>query len=146
MDPVSVVALASNALQVTEFAGQVLVRLYRYYLDVKTATLRAAELREEVGFAFSQLNAITAELKYESFTLIPVEQSRLQAALTRFREILEIIDKRVQPEAIRGMQRLKWPFQKEHTSRLITEIERCKSNFSLALNIKQRYVTCSLPT
>lgn len=140
MDPSTAVGLFTNALQLVEFAGQVLIKLYRYCLDIKTAALRAAELREEVGFALSQVNAITVELNSDTCILNSTEQMQLQAALTRFRAILETIDKRVQPEAVHGMERLKWPLQKEHTARLIAEIERCKSTFNLILNIKQRFV------
>lgn len=140
MDPATAVSISGNALQLVEFAGQVLIKLYRYYLDVKTAALRAAELREEVGFALSQLNAITVELNPDTCTFTSTEQMQFQAALTRFRRILDNIDTRVQPEAVRGMERLRWPFQKDHTGRLIAEIERCKSAFNLILNIKQGFV------
>lgn len=69
MDPATVVGLATNALKVVDFAAHVLIKLYRYYLDVKTAALRAPELRE-IGFALFQLNGITAEPTSDTCALI----------------------------------------------------------------------------
>lgn len=63
----------------------------------------------------------------------------MKAASSRFRRTLETIDKATQPERLQGFLRLKWPFKKEENARLIAEIERCKSGFSLGMNIEQAY-------
>lgn len=139
MDPLSASGLAAAVVQVTGFAGEVLLKLYRYYLDVNRATLRAAELREEVGLAFSQLNAISAELNTGRNTL-SIDASQLYNTLIRFGKLLEKINRRVQPESLQGIKLLKWPFQMEDTAQIISEIERCKSTFTLALNLNQTYL------
>jgi hypothetical protein len=137
MDGLSAAGLASTIVQISEFAGQVLLKLYRYYIDVKEGPTRAAELREEVGFALSQLNLLYSALN--SGTITTFNLSEMRAATSRFHRVLEKIDKPIQPESLQGFGRLKWPFKKEDNERLIAEIERCKSGFTLALNIDQRY-------
>ena len=138
MDPLSASGLASTLVQLGEFAGAVLLKLYRYYVDVKEGPTRAAQLREEVGFALSQLNAITSALNSGTMTIGNISEMRVAAS--RFQRVVETIDKATQPESLQGFARLKWPFKKEDNARLIAEIERCKSGFSLALNIEQRYL------
>ena len=49
MNPLSAIALAGTALQLADYAGNVLVGLYRYLVDVKEAGRKAVELREEIG-------------------------------------------------------------------------------------------------
>jgi hypothetical protein len=137
MDGLSAIGLVSSVAQVGEFAGQVLLKLYRYYVDVKEGPARAAELREEVGFALSQLNAICSALN--SGTITTFNLSEMRTAASRFQKVLEKIDTRIQPECLQGFGKLKWPFKKEDNAQLIAEIETCKSGFSLALNIDQRY-------
>jgi hypothetical protein len=137
MDGLSAAGLAATVVQISEFAGQVLLKLYRYYIDVKEGPTRAAELREEVGFALSQLNVLCSALNSGAITTFNL--SEMRAAASRFHRVLEKIDKPIQPESLQGFRRLKWPFKKEDNEQLIAEIERCKSGFTLALNIGQRY-------
>jgi len=137
MDPLTASGLASTVVQLGAFAGDVLLKLHRYYIDVKEGPTRAAELREEVGFALFQLNAISIVLNSGTITTLNISEMRVAA--DRLRRVLEKIDKRTQPENLRGFARLKWPFKKEENAQLIAEIERCKSGFGLALNIEQRY-------
>ena len=137
MDPLSASGLASSLVQLGDFAGEALIKLYRYYIDVKEGPTRAAELREEFGFALSQLNAITIALNSGTMTTLNIPE--MWAAASRFRKVLDTIDKRTRPESLQGIARLKWPFKKEDTAQLIAELERCKSGFNLALNIDQRY-------
>ena len=138
MDPISAIGVAGTAIQLAQEAGTVLLALYRYFIDVKEAGLHAARLREEVGIAISQLHAISALLNSEPASQGSGEFSDLRMALTRFRNAIETINKRTQPQSLRGFEKLKWPFKKQENADLIAEIERCKSTFSLALNIGQR--------
>ena len=88
---------------------------------MKTATLRTAELRNEVEFVYSQLNAIHAELVADPVAL-PIDTSQLHAALKRFGELVQSTNRRIQPEAVQGVKRLKWSFQKEEPAWIISEI------------------------
>jgi len=135
MDPV---AATSALLSLGQLAGDVLLKLYGYYVEVKEGPIRAAQLREEVGFTLSQLNVITTALN--SGTMSALNIPGMKAACSRFRRILETMDKATQPERLEGFAKLKWPFKKEDNARLIAEIERCKSAFSLAMNIEQTYL------
>ena len=138
MDPVSASGLASALLQLGQFAGGVLVQLYRYCDEVKEGPTCARQLREEVGFTLSLLNAVTAALNSGTTTTLNAIPE-IKAASSTFRRALETLDKATQPECLQGFGRLKWPFKKEDNARLIAEIERCKSGFSLAMNIEQTY-------
>jgi hypothetical protein len=137
MDPVSATGLVSALVSLGQFTGGVLLKLYRYYVDVKEGPTQAAQLREEVGFTLSQLNAITTALNSGATTTLNI--SEIEKACSRFRRTLEKIDKATQPECLQGFAKLKWPFKKEENATLIAEIERCKSGFSLTLNIEQTF-------
>ena len=141
MDPVSATGLVSALVSLSQFTGEVLLKLYRYYVEVKEGPIRAAQLREEVGFTLSQLSAITTALNSSTMTTLNIPD--MKAACCRFRRTLETIDKATQPERLQGFAKLKWPFKKEDTARLIAEVERCKSAFSLAMNIEQTYFPVS---
>lgn len=138
MDPVSAFSIAASALGVADYASTVLIKLYRYYLDVKTATATAAQLREEVGIMFSLLNALVQTLE----SPIPREtHSELDRAVNGLSQILAEIDGRVTPEATQGFRRLKWPFGQDETERFLARLERFKSIFNLTLNLEHRSPT-----
>lgn len=143
MDPISAIGLAGTIVQLAEIAGQALIKLFQYYVEVKEAGTRAMELREEFGFTLSQLTALSEELKVDGYAHPSIDTSQLQLALTRFDQVLQRINKRTQRAVVGPVERLKWPFRKEENASLISEIERCKSTFSLALNLLQRYVSKS---
>ena len=108
MEPVSIIGLASAAVQVIDFAGTVLIKLYRYYLDAKTAAASSAELRDEVGLVLSLLNAVTEKLDAG----VPREQHvELDRAIQGVRGILEEIDSRVSLQTTKAFRKLEWPFK-----------------------------------
>src|SRR2546423_1046311 len=109
MDPVSATGLASAVISLGHFTGEVLLKLYRYYVEVKEGPTRAAQLREEVGFTLSQLNAITTGLNSGTMTTLDIPE--MKTACSRFRRTLEKIDKATQPESLQGFEKLKWPFK-----------------------------------
>jgi len=136
IDPASAVQLASSALELAQYGGEALISLYRYYVDVKEAQIRAHDLRIEVGVCISLLHAIAADLETETTMSLNTEQ--LKAALNRFRVVIERLKVRVESKEVRGIRKLTWPFKKKENSELLDEIARCKATFSLALNIEQR--------
>lgn len=52
MDPLSAAGLAGLAVQLAQFAGEVLIQLFDYYVDVKGVEGHAKKLREQVGLRF----------------------------------------------------------------------------------------------
>jgi hypothetical protein len=139
MDPVCAIGLAASALQLADSAGSVLIKLYRYWVDVKEAGSKAERLREELGFTLSQVSAISELLNPNiNPTVTKIDTSRLPNALQNFRKVVEYMEKRAQPGPVSGLERLKWPFKKAENDDLLAQIERCKSAFSLAINIDER--------
>lgn len=134
MDPISAIGLVSSAVSVAELAGTILVKLYKYYLDSKTADTSSAELRNEVGMVLSLLNAVIGS----SDSLI--HRLELVWAINGLQSVLTEIFQRVTPETTRGLGRLTWPFKKDENERLLSKLERYKSVFTLALNIEQRCI------
>jgi hypothetical protein len=139
MDPVTALGLGVNIVQLVELSGQILLRLCKYYIDVKDAGKHALVLRNEVGYTLSLVNALAQELNAGNWKLLASDQAQFSAALERFRQVLESLGNRTGPNAVTGIGRLKWPFKKEENERLLAEIYRCKSSFNFALNIGQRY-------
>lgn len=138
MDPISAIGLISSAVSVAELAGNILVKLYKYYLDSKTATTRSAELREELGLVLSMLNAVVGTSKPNvSSTHLHLQ---LVWAINGLQNVLTEILERVTPETTAGLHRLTWPFKKDENERLLSKLERYKSIFALSLDIEQRYI------
>lgn len=134
MDPISAIGLLSSAVSVAELAGTILVKLYKYYLDSKTAATRSAELRDEVGLVLSLLNAVIGNSEPHVSSIHRVE---LVWAINGLQNVLTEILQRVTPETTTGLHRLTWPFKKDENDRLLSKLERYKSVFTLALNIEQ---------
>src|SRR5271170_1160688 len=126
MDPICAIGLAGNALQLTGLAASVLVKIYRYFLDVRDSPKQASDLRQEFGIVFSQLEAISSQ----SSDWVSSDPTNLQAALEVFRELLIKINDRARPDLTKGIERLKWPFKKEETIKLLGDLERCKTTFN----------------
>jgi len=133
IDPVE---LAGTAFDLAEWGGEILRRLYRYYIDVKEAQIRADDLRVELGITVSLLHAVSADLATE--TSVSLNPEVLRLALTRFRTVVEKLEARVEPKAVQGIRKLTWPFKRNENKELIDGIERCKTTLTLALNIEQK--------
>ena len=95
MDPASVISLACATV---ELGGTVLIKLYRYYLDVKIAVARSAELRNEVGL-LSLVNSPARNLDSRTCRL------ELKSALEGLHAVLDEIDKRVSADTTKRFRK-----------------------------------------
>lgn len=138
MDPITAAGLAGNVINFVEAAGAVIIKLYRYYLDVKESPARIAGLREEIGLSLSLLGGLHERLTTDStFQSTP---GLGDALLALFRAVKQV-DEKIRPEIAKGLRKLKWPFLKEETDDLIQKLGRYNAIFQLAMNIEQTYTS-----
>ena len=142
MDPVTALGLAGTVVSLVELTGAVIVKLYRYYLDVKTSPAYVAGVREEIGLSLSLLGGLHEILNTNNaFQGSP----ELKNALRFFSDALKEVDDRIRhdrirPEIAKGLGKWKWPFLKQETEELIRKLGRYNATFHVALNIEQTYM------
>ena len=138
MDPITAAGLAGTVVNLVEFAGTIIINLYRYYLDVKTSRESVAGLREEIGQSLSLLGGLHDRLEVsDAFHGTPV----LEDALASLSRALTEVDDRIKPEIATGLGKWKWPFLKHETEKLIQKLGRYNATFQLVLNIEQTYMS-----
>jgi hypothetical protein len=110
--------------------------LFQYLADVKDASRQSKTLRQELGMISDLVGQLEIELKSSStgssFTTSPT----LQNSFGEFRKLLGDMEARVNASKTEGFMRLKWPFTKDQNNDYLSKIERYKTTFSVALEIK----------
>jgi hypothetical protein len=134
MDPITTLGLAGTVVGLVELTGTVIVKLYRYYLDVKTSPAYVAGVREEIGLSLSLLGGLHEILDTNNAFQ---DSSELKNALCFISDDLKKVDDRIKPEIAKGLGKWKWPFLKQETEELIRKFGRYNAVFQLALNIEQ---------
>jgi hypothetical protein len=137
MDPLSVAGLAGTVAQLIQVTGEVVVKLYRYYLDVKKAANSMAKLREEIALSLSLLGGLHEALVTKGEV---GNTDQLARSLELFDKMLNELNGRIAPEKAKGIGKWIWPFSKEKNSDMIATFGRYNHTFQLALEIDQRYV------
>ncbi|KAM0393285.1 hypothetical protein ACHAPZ_010238 [Fusarium culmorum] len=141
--------VASSVIAVVDLSAKVLSLCLQYSQAVKNAKDDIEKLGKEVA-AF---RATTEELK----TLIDGPRSQelkasqqLRFAIEDGRSRLEKLEQQLQPSTGRkrmsrfGLRAFKWPFESKDVKGTIEDLERCRENISLALNIDQTQVNVIL--
>jgi hypothetical protein len=134
--------IASSVIAVVELSAKVFSLCLQYSREVNNAKDDIEGLRKEVA-AFQN---ITKELG----ALIDGPRGRelkasqhLVSAIEDGHSTLEKLEQRLRPSTGRkamsrlGMRALKWPFESKEVKGTIEDLERCRGNISLALNIDQ---------
>ncbi|KAM0371523.1 hypothetical protein ACHAPY_010246 [Fusarium culmorum] len=137
--------VASSVIAVVDLSAKVLSLCLQYSQAVKNAKDDIEKLGKEVA-AF---RATTEELK----TLIDGPRSQelkasqqLRFAIEDGRSRLEKLEQQLQPSTGRkrmsrfGLRAFKWPFESKDVKGTIEDLERCRENISLALNIDQTVI------
>ncbi|GKU15649.1 unnamed protein product, partial [Fusarium langsethiae] len=137
--------VASSVIAVVDLSAKVLSLCFQYSQAVKNAKDDIEKLCEEVA-AFQ---ATTEELQ----TLIDGPRSQelkasqqLKSAIEDGRSRLKKLEQQLQPSTGRkrmsrfGLRALKWPFESKDVKGTIEDLERCRGNISLALNIDQTII------
>lgn len=128
MDSLSVVGLA---IQLAEFSATVFKALFEYFQCVKDAPAKSEAVQQELLAVSLVLKNIASEGD---------EQILRGVALNRFGALLNEIQSRTSLQKGLTMKRLKWPFTQKENEKYLSELERYKSTFTLALVTRQRYV------
>jgi hypothetical protein len=128
IDPVSVVGLTASAAQLAGLAKDIVVNMWTYFDAVKNAPKLSEQLRQEMADVSTLLDSMDDAFILSVFTD--------KAPFDEFLAILKELNSRVAAPKTKGVGRWKWPFKQEENKRLISRIDRYKTTFSLALNIK----------
>ena len=135
MDPITAVGLIASIAQIAQQSTSLLIRLSQFYRDVKEAPARSKELRDELQTVTDLLNALKTTFDADSISLT----DSLKRSTTEFQGILKQLETRLAAEKTEGLKKFKWPFTKADNERIISQIERYKATFTLALNINQTF-------
>jgi hypothetical protein len=125
--------------QLTDSCAPVITKLNDYCCSVKNAPARAKELSDELQIAHNAVASL--KMLHAEFTLTPAQSLSCADAVEEFTALLQVLQKRVDPERTRGVRRATWPFGSGETNRLLGRIQRYITVFSFALNIEQLLVT-----
>lgn len=134
--------VASSVIAVVDLSAKVFSLCLQYSREVKNAKGDIQRLCDEVA----TFQATTKELQ----TLIVGSRGKELKASQQFvsaiedgRSRLEKLEQQLQPSTGRkrmsrfGLRALKWPFESKDVQGTIGDLERCRGNISLALNIDQ---------
>jgi len=134
--------VASSVIAVVDLSAKVFSLCLQYSQAVKNAKDDIEKLGREVA-AFQ---ATTEELH----TLVEGPRGQelkasqqLKSAIEDGRSRLEKLEQQLQPSTGRkrmyrfGLRALKWPFESKDVKGTIEDLQRCRGNISLALNIDQ---------
>jgi len=124
-----VVGAVASIQQLATLLGGTLLKLQKYYSDVKDAPESAKRLRDQLQTASFLTTMVLAALQED--------QSRIWLALDN--SVLSFLDsarrlhdKLAEPKKL---GRVIWPFEKQEIDSLIGRIEHYKADLQLALNI-----------
>lgn len=142
LESVAIVSIAKEVDALAGLAKCIISNLFLYYEAVRDAPKRSEELRQELASVCGLLDklhiALSPSSKHPESSFVP--PISLKNSIAHFRAMLENINKRVSVSKTKGFERLKWPFTREENERLLVNLERYKSTFNMALNIKCAYV------
>ena len=111
--------------------------MFEYFEAVKDAPKRSQELQLEVAMMCGLLDLLHAALtKSTASSECLMPSAALKSAIAQFQVILNELNARISIGKIKGLGRLKWPFTKEENERILVNLERYKTAFSLAINLK----------
>ena len=136
MDPVTAFGAAASALQVADAAARVFISVYQYYRNVKDAPLKAGILRNELQNLSTLLDATRGSI--ETAMQNPVRYQMIAVPLGELKRLVLEMEERVKEAKMVPSKRLKWPFTEKQNDRLISQIQRYRTDLVLALNIDQR--------
>ncbi|KAI5842111.1 hypothetical protein DFP73DRAFT_108840 [Morchella snyderi] len=129
-----IIGLAASIITLIELTGKVIALGSRYISAVKDAEQQMKMLCLELS-ALSDVLKSLGDLANKSNKLdvlrVPIQQCTEQ---------MKELELQLRPMKRRLMNRWKWPFDGEHTSKILESIERNKSLFSIALEAEQFHI------
>jgi hypothetical protein len=136
---------AAGVIQVIQISAQVFDSCRTYYLQVKSARKEIQRLRDEV-ISLQDVLANVADLadsagsaKLSTLALLdqadgPIAQCHKE--LSTLAEKLDLAQGKDEMKAF-GLRALKWPFSSKDVDKAISDIERYKASFDIALSVDQ---------
>nr|CEG03949.1 unnamed protein product [Fusarium acuminatum CS5907] len=137
--------VASSVIAVVELSVKVLSLCLQYSREVKNAKDDIERLRKEVATFKATADELKALLKGPHGKELKTSR-QLVSVIEDGHSTLGKLEQRLQPSTSRkamsrfGMRTLKWPFESKDVEGTIQNLERCRGNISLALNIDQTLI------
>ncbi|CEI70942.1 unnamed protein product [Fusarium venenatum] len=137
--------VASSVIAVVELSVKVLSLCLQYSREVKNAKDDIERLRKEVASFKATADELKALLEGPHGKALKTSQ-QLVSVIENGHSTLGKLKQRLQPSTGRkamsrfGMRALKWPFERKDVEGTIQNLEHCRTNVSLALNIDQTVI------
>ncbi|WZH50304.1 LOW QUALITY PROTEIN: Vegetative incompatibility protein HET-E-1 [Fusarium acuminatum] len=134
--------VASSVIAVVELSVKVLSLCLQYSREVKNAKDDIERLRKEVASFKATADELKALLEGPHGKALKTSQ-QLVSVIENGHSTLGKLEQRLQPSTGRkamsrfGMRALKWPFERKDVEGTIQNLEHCRTNISLALNIDE---------
>ena len=141
MDPVSAIAVAAAACQLTEQVSKISGGLYRYFEKVKDAPKLSRELRREALLLSDVLEDLRSALPIETHvkSLSKPQNTSMRNSVEEFEEVVKKMAERVEvKENGLSWERLRWPFDQKENEMYHEKLARFKSTFQLVLQTIQK--------
>jgi hypothetical protein len=136
MDPLSIIGLVASVQQLADRIVVVIINISNYISKVKDARPRSEELQHELRTVSRILHALAEFISNHS---IPYLTPHLLKAVTDFNQVLDKMEKQVNPDSVRGFRRFLRPFREDDFQCVLQKIERSKSTFNLALHLHETF-------
>ncbi|KAI3572621.1 hypothetical protein IWW34DRAFT_637073 [Fusarium oxysporum f. sp. albedinis] len=137
--------VASSVIAVVELSVKVLSLCLQYSREVKNAKDDIEKLRKEVATFKVTADGLKALLETPHGKELKTSR-QLVSVIEDGHSTLGKVEQRLRPSTGRkamsrfGMRALKWPFESKDVQGTIQDLERCRGNISLALNIDQTII------
>ncbi|KAL5583777.1 hypothetical protein FOVSG1_015128 [Fusarium oxysporum f. sp. vasinfectum] len=137
--------VASSTIAVVDLSAKVLSLCLQYSREVKNAKDDIERLRKEVAAFQATTERLQTLIEGPRGTELEASQ-QLVSAIDDGHSTLGKLEQRLRPSTGRkaisrfGMRALKWPFESKDVEGTIRNVERCRGNISLMLNIDQTVI------
>ncbi|KAG7416015.1 Vegetative incompatibility protein HET-E-1 [Fusarium oxysporum f. sp. rapae] len=137
--------VASSVIAVIDLSAKVFSLCLQYSREVKNAKGDIERLRKEVAAFLATTQDLQTLVKGPRGKELKASQ-QLKSAIEDGRSRLEKVEQQLEPSTSRkrmsrfGLRALKWPFESKDVEGTIEDLERCRENMSLALNIDQTVI------
>ncbi|KAF4337194.1 vegetative incompatibility het-e-1 [Fusarium beomiforme] len=137
--------VASSVIAVADLSAKVFSLCLQYSLEVKDAKDDIEKLRKEVATFQTTIEELQTLIEGPHGKELKASQ-QLKSAIEDGCSRLKKLEQQLQPSTSRkrmsrfGLRALKWPFESKDVEGTIGDLERCRGNISLALNIDQTVI------
>jgi hypothetical protein len=136
-----VVGLAASIAGLVTLADLVFSKGYGFIKASKGAEKSVEHLIDEVNNlsgVLHSLSNVVERLEAENAAFDPSSQiHHIQACFETLTQIKKQLDKTVPPAPLSSWNKIKWPLKKAETDELLKDIDRHKTNMTLALTAKE---------